>query len=519
MVGACGLAYEFTISHVSSQLLGSTPIQWAITIALMMFFMGIGASIQRYVPNSITLKQLVFVEWLIILLGSLSPLLLTWAYVNNTYMIMHFAVVSLIGILVGMEIPLLLLMNENLEKNLSSNTATVFKWEYFGALAGGLIWSFALLPYYSINQVAICLGAINIILCFLLIIFFKLPNKKLYIFANTTIAILLLVFFTFVDTTHSKILNKMFSLPIVYNQHSAHQSIILTNRNDRTQLFLDNHLQFDSNDEYRYHEALVHPVLSLHDNAKNLLILGGGDGIAVREARKHKNIKRIIICELDQKVIDLAQTHHLLTKTNNNSLLGKNVFDSEQTSFDEYYSDSKKSPYSVYINYGDAFKFLKKLQLSFDIIIADFPDPRSPSLSRLYSREFYRLIRHNLSDNGFFVTQSSSPFQVKKAFANIGLTLEKSGFSTLPYHVYVSTFGEWGFWLAAKNTALNQRQLKDRIYKISNVGVNTKYLNIQSLKSMFVFGKDKPLYKPTEKPTTLARPVSYFQYQEQINAF
>jgi spermidine synthase len=102
----------------------------------------------------------------------------------------------------------------------------------------------------------------------------------------------------------------------------------------------------------------------------------------------------------------------------------------------------------------DAFVWLKARTASdnpgkFDYIIVDFPDPSNYSIGKLYTLSFFRLLRQVLADGGAIVVQSTSPYVARRSYWCVVATLEAAGFATLPYHVYVPSFGEWGFVLAA----------------------------------------------------------------------
>ena len=228
-------------------------------------------------------------------------------------------------------------------------------------------------------------------------------------------------------------------------------------------MFLNGHQQLSTVDEPLYHEPLVHPVMLLHQDPRKILVLGGGDGAAVRELLKYDSADEIVLVDLDVSVTDLAKSHPVLLNINQGSLLKENV---------------------TVIN-EDGFTYLEKLQDYFDVIIADFPDPRTVDLGRLYSREFYWLCHQALKADGFMVTQAGSPYYAEKAYKCIQATMEAAGFTTLPLHNQVLTLGEWGWIIGSKQS---RNYLKGELQQ-KEIQVPTAWLNKDALTLITSFGK------------------------------
>jgi spermidine synthase len=246
--------------------------------------------------------------------------------------------------------------------------------------------------------------------------------------------------------------------PVIAAVSSPYQRVLMTKRGNDLRLFLNGNLQFSSIDEYRYHEALVHPGLSSLKDAKNILVLGGGDGLALREIWKYPNIEKVTMVDLDSAVTDLASKNSLLLALNQNSL------------------ESKK----LNLVHQDAFRWLKFNKERFDFIIIDFPDPSNFSIGKLYSTRFYDLVKSALSEKGLLVVQSTSPFYAKNSYWTIVNTLTASGFKTSPYHAYVPSFGEWGFVIAGRVD-----------YKIpDSLPENLRFLTTGMLPDLFEFPSD-----------------------------
>lgn len=192
-------------------------------------------------------------------------------------------------------------------------------------------------------------------------------------------------------------------------------------------MYLNNQLQFSTLDERIYHEALVHPVFSLTRSRKRVLIVGGGDGLAVREVLKYKDVKHIDLVDLDPEVLKAAKHNSSLVAINESSLHDPRV---------------KLHPM-------DAVKFLADNPTPYNIIIVDFPDPTDQIISDLYTTEFYSSVKRSLTPDGVFVCQSNSPEDTPIVYWSIGKTIEAAGFRTLSYHTIVPSFGDWGFHIGS----------------------------------------------------------------------
>ena len=262
---------------------------------------------------------------------------------------------------------------------------------------------------------------------------------------------------------------------VFYSKKTQYQQLVMTKRKDDLRLYIDGNVQFSSIDEFRYHELLTHIPLSIVANRDNVIILGGGDGLAAREILKYKDVKKITLVDLDPAMTELSKNDKHISKLNEGSL-----------------SNPK-----VHIVNDDAYKYIEECNEYFDVIIIDLPDPNNTALARLYSKEFYQNVKNHLSKTGIIVTQASSPFFSPEAFWCINETIKSAGFEhTYPYHGYVPSFGDWGFVMASNiNYDVNKFKLT----------VKTKYLTEDVFRSSFVFGKD--LMRENIKPSTLDKPT------------
>jgi spermidine synthase len=214
---------------------------------------------------------------------------------------------------------------------------------------------------------------------------------------------------------------------IVFARTTPYQRIVLTAWKDDLRLFLNSNLQFSSRDEYRYHEALVHPGLAAVAHPRAVLVLGGGDGLAVREVLKYPTVESVTLVDLDPTMTKLFSTNPVLVRLNHGAL---------------------RDPRVRIVN-DDAFVWLDQQPGSFDFAVVDFPDPTSYSLGKLYTTAFYRLLGRHLSAHGAAAIQSTSPLFAKQSFWCIVRTVQDAGLHAIPYHAYVPSFGEWGFVVAA----------------------------------------------------------------------
>jgi spermidine synthase len=233
----------------------------------------------------------------------------------------------------------------------------------------------------------------------------------------------------------------------------------MTRSGAQFQLFLNGSLQFSSVDEYRYHEALVHPALSLVGTPRAVLILGGGDGLAAREILKYPAVERITLVDLDPEMTRLARENPLLRELNRSSL-----------------HDPR-----VHVVNRDAFLWLADAPPQrFDAAFVDFPDPHNFSLGKLYTRQFYMRLRARLEPGGLAGIQSTSPLMARRSYWCINRTLEAAGFQVRPYHALVPSFGEWGFVLAGH----------DPVPLPTSVRPGLRSLDPPTLAALFVLGPD-----------------------------
>jgi len=483
IIATCGLIYELVAGTLASYLLGDSVTQFSIIIGTYLFSMGIGSWLSKYIEKDL-LRWFIRIEILVGIVGGCSaPLLFLLFEHIHSFQIVLYTLVCLTGILVGLEIPVLMriLQSSTTFKNLVSQ---VFTFDYIGALLASVIFPLLLVPYLGLIRTSLLFGVLNMGVAIYLLYQFEETTKyrKSFIAVITLCTCVLLSGFVFAKKILSYTETMAFQDHVIFSKSTPYQRMVITRNSRELRLFLNGNLQFSSADEYRYHEALVHPGLQALPNAKNVLILGGGDGLAAREVLKYAQIGNITLVDLDPAMTELFSTNEMLIALNDSSLL---------------------SPKMHIIN-DDAFNWVSAETNQYDFIIVDFPDPSNYSIGKLYSSKFYEQLHHLLTDNAIIVVQSTSPLVAPKSFWCISHTLNAAGFITLPYHTFVPSFGEWGYTMAMKNHSWrNSGKFPEEL----------KFINSATMNSMFTFPADM-----SEVPTDVNKLnnqilVNYFNYE------
>ncbi len=450
VVATCGLVYELIAGTLASYLLGDSVMQFSTIIGTYLFSMGIGSYISRYFEHNL-MRWFVQIEMLVGLVGgfSSSVLYILFEQIEFFRLILYGSVV-LTGTLVGLELPLLMRILKD-QLAFTDLVSKIFTYDYIGALLASLVFPLLCVPYLGILKTSFFFGFLNVGVAIWVCLLFKkeIPGYKTTV--TTGIAFIVLLISGFILSDKIVSFSESLSYPgkIIVSNSSPYQRIILTKQQSELRLFLNGNLQFSSKDEYRYHEALVHPAAVRAKKLNHVLVLGGGDGLAVRELQKYSDVKEITLVDLDAAVVKLFSSHPALINLNNKALNKSNVT----------------------IVHQDAFTWLKEQNTHFDLIIIDFPDPSNFSLGKLYSQTFYYELQSKLSADGICVIQSTSPFFARKSFWTINSTIQSVGLQTLPYHCYLPSFGEWGFIIAAKQ--IPDFPLRDYPQSLSFISDNT----------------------------------------------
>jgi len=530
VMGGCGLAYEYTFSKLSTDLLGNSAQQWALNIGIMMFFMGVGADLQTRIQQQL-LSKFIYAELLLGLLGAFGPILVFYSFgeFRSHFVLIHYFFISAMGLLIGFEIPLLTRVNQQYTTELKHNLGNVLKMDYLGALVGSLVWIFVLPKFFTLIQGAFVLGLATVLVAGITLFYFRKTLQAPQRLCCSVGLSLLLIVFGYIESVNWTVYaeQRLYMDKVVFSKTTEYQHIIVTESPSKeVSCYINGHLQFNSNDEYIYHENLVHPAMSISSRKENILVLGGGDGMAVREILKYPEVKSITLVDLDPIMTELAQTNRLFTQLNQNSLSDsrvKIIHNHTLRSTDEVdllvhnqnfpFENRTEKVAQIQIVNVDAVKFLAQVQGRYDVIIADFPDPNSLELAKLYSQQFYKLIKSKLTPSGIFIQQSTSPIHTKEAFLCIGRTLESAGLVTIPLHDNVPSFGEWGWWLAGRKEYFTKSKLVSKLKAIQKLPKQVRYLTPELLYTSLVFGV-KQLSSAEKDINTLATTRVYDYYLE-----
>ena len=427
LIAACGLIYELIAGTLASYLLGDSVLQFSTVIGAYLFAMGIGSWLSKFVRGSLV-ARFIGIELMVGVVGgfSSSALFLAFAYTQAFQLTLYLVVVA-VGILVGLEIPLLMRILEG-RMQFRDLVANVLTFDYLGALAASIAFPLWLVPKLGLVRSALLFGIVNAGVALWSTFLFRDRLPTVASLRTACIAVLLLLGGGMIasDRIAATADNELYADEIIFERNTRYQRIVVTRWKDDLRLFLSSHLQFSSRDEYRYHEALVHPGLASLPHARRALVLGGGDGLAVRELLKYPNLESITLVDLDPEMTRLFTDHPVLSALNAHSF---------------------KNPRVKVVN-ADAFVWLDESQDVWDFVAVDFPDPTNFSLGKLYTTAFYRLLKKHVSENGLAVVQSTSPLFARQSYWCINETMKDAGFRTWPYHLYVPSFGEWGFTLA-----------------------------------------------------------------------
>lgn len=477
LTATCALVYELLIAALCSYFLGDSITQFSLVIGIFLSSMGMGTFLTRFIRQDL-LYTFFGIEILLGLIGGLSIPVLYAAFAYTTFFSpLAMTLTFLIGTLVGFEIPLL---TRELSSKIAEqrNISNVLSMDYIGGLAATILFPFVLVPKLGLFKTSLIFGLLNVAIgMFGLHLFRSILKKSLLPFILASLLfIFLLTTLLLSDNLVGKWESSLYADEIIHSEQSPYQKIVITSGGGDTRLFLNGNIQFSSQDEYRYHEALVHIPMGLATKRANVLILGGGDGLAAREVLKYEDVQSVTIIDLDKRVTDIAETNRLISSLNEGAL---------------------KNELVTIVN-DDAFKYLIESERTFDIIISDLPDPNSVSLAKLYSREFYKLVGRSLSPGGIFNGQSTSPYYSKKAFWCINESVKSGGLTNIyPYHLNVPSFGEWGFVMASK-------EMID--IKSFSLNVATRYLS-NKIEHLFYFSKDIRWEGNPPEVSSLDRPV------------
>lgn len=463
VISTAGLVYELLGGALASQRLGDSITQFSTTIGVYLFAMGVGAWLSGHVRDRLA-ERFVDIELATALIGGFeAPLLWLAAGHAGSYRVVLYGVLALIGILVGLEIPLMMrILKEELpfEKLVSR----VLTFDYIGALVGSLAFALVLMPMLGMLRTSLLLGLLNVAVALLSTFVLDdliAPRARLrQRVLSAVLATALLATFTVSARIERIGEEDSFGGTVVYAEQTPYQRIVLSATRGSLQLWLNGQLQFSTADEYRYHEALVHPAFSSAPRHVRVLVLGGGDGLAVREVLRYPDVASVTLVDLDPGMTELATRVDVIRRLN---------------------GDSLRDPRVRVVN-EDAYVWLDHYRgAPFDVAIVDFPDPGNFALGKLYTVRFYQLLLRAMSNVGRVVVQSTSPLFARRSFWCIERSIAAAGFSTHPYHTLVPSFGEWGYVLASPTPF----DVPTRV-EVPDL----RFLTSELLPTLFVFGAD-----------------------------
>jgi spermidine synthase len=468
VIATCGLIYELIAGTLASYVLGDSITQFSLIIGIYLFAMGVGSWLSGYIDKDLA-RRFVEIELAVAILGGFSAPLLFLSFSKLSYFgIVLYGTVFGIGMLVGLEIPILMRILKD-ELDFKQLVSRVLALDYVGALVASLLFPLFFVPKLGLVRTSLLFGILNAIVgiwgTWLLEDLIKKGALNYLRICGFIIIAILGIAFVKADYLTSLAEDSLFTDNIIYAQTTSYQRIVVTKGKTGYSLFLNGNLQFNSFDEYRYHEALVHPaMLSAAPNPKRILVLGGGDGLALREILKYKSVENITLVDLDEGMTNISKKVPVLGDLNKHSF---------------------QDPRVSVIN-ADAFVWLDNNETEpFDVAIVDFPDPNNFALGKLYSTRFYNLLKRKMTPDAAIVIQCTSPLMARQSYWCIIKTIESVGFTVKPYLTSVPSFGIWGYALVKLSNFENPTKFPSDI--------ETKFLTNESLETLFKFTADTNL--------------------------
>jgi spermidine synthase len=425
---ACGLVYELELVALASYLIGDSVTQASVVLSVMVFAMGIGSLAAKRLRRHAA-AGFGAVEAVLALIGGCSAMALyavfAWTggwgglWVNGPRCLLV-AFSLAIGLLIGAEVPLLMELIQRIRRqDAGGAVADLFAADYVGALVGGLAFPFLLLPFLGQLIGTLLTGTVNVVAGGALVLgLFRRDltrrGRWLLLIANVVVLGLLASAALLVDDFERAARRAVYGRDVRVALQTDVQEVVLTGgtHGHPLDLFLDGRLRVSGRDEHRYHEALVHPAMS--GPHARVLILGGGDGLAAREVLRWPGVRRVDIVELDAGVIRLARRDPALSALNSHA-----------------YDDPR-----VHATTADAFGWLRGAPpATYDVVIADLPDPGITASTKLYSEEFYGLASRALADGGRLVVHAGPVTSRPHVFWTVESTIRAAGLRTVAYSV------------------------------------------------------------------------------------
>ncbi len=511
-IGAgCGLVYEYLLSHFAGRILGAVEVAIYGIISIMMVFMGVGSFLARHISNPFA--GFAWIEVILAFVGCSSVLFMSGGFALATLFpqilaetfslppdliprgaliaqiesmanLLPYLIAALLGTLIGMEIPLIgEIRSQIYNDSLKNNAGSIYGIDYLGAGVGAVFWVFLMLSL-DVSLAGALTASVNLFIGTVFFYLFKnkIPSATSLLFAHVVVALWILQVFTYGANWTAEMEDMLYKDKVIYRVNTHYQHLVITERiMDPAKpkvltFYINGRTQFASNDEHIYHSMLTYPALAASARQDNILIIGGGDGLAARDVLRWQP-KKITLLDLDKDLIGLFKTPII----ENGNIINQRLIDINQNSFNDP---------RVHIIFGDAFITIDQLirqQQLFDTIIIDLPDPNHPDLNKLYSARFYHKVSNVLAGDGILVVQSTSPYHAKNTFMSIGKTVKYAGFKQVQqYHHNVPSFGEWGFTIATKNGKSAQQRLQN----LNTLRVDDGWITKGLMLAAFEFGKN-----------------------------
>ena len=457
VVAACGLLYELAAGALASYLLGDSVLQFSTIIGTYLFAMGVGSWLSRYFERQLP-AHFLRIELMVALIGGSLPavLFLANAYTPGAFRFLLYGMVLVVGTLVGLEIPLVMrILKRNVA--LKDLVSQVLTFDYLGALAVSLAFPLLLVPHLGLIRTGLLFGLLNALVAVWALWLFRWELRRwgAHVAACTMVIGLLLAALAGAEHITTFAEDKFYQDRIVFTAASPYQRIVVTDGKLGHRLFLNGNLQFAERDEYRYHEALVHPAMAAHGAPKRVAVLGGGDGMAVREILKYPSVESVTLVELDPAMTRLFTDNATLARLNGHALRSPKVQVVNTDAFQWLQDGQSRAagpPQSASAPQGGSEPRAAGsvgAHDTFDVIVVDFPDPTNFAIGKLYTNSFYALLDRRLAASGYAVVQTTSPLVARQSFWTVVQTIESVGLQAAPYHAHVPSFGEWGFVLAS----------------------------------------------------------------------
>ncbi|NUZ04637.1 polyamine aminopropyltransferase [Piscinibacter koreensis] len=468
IVAACGLVYELVAGTVASYLLGDSVLQFSTVIGTYLFAMGVGSYLSRFFERQLV-AHFLRIELLVGVVGGLMPAALFGLHsvASPSFRVALYGLVLAVGVLVGLEIPLVLRIlkreasaHGGAGAGLRTLVSQVLTFDYLGALAVSIAFPLLLVPQLGLIRTGALFGLLNAAVAIWALWLFRarIRGVAAHALACAVAVGLLGAALVAADRVTTWAEDRLYADRVVVSESSRWQRIVVTSSSHGVRLFLNGNLQFSSTDEYRYHEALVHPAMAAHGAPRRVLVLGGGDGMAVREILRWPSVEQVTLVELDPHMTRLFGELPLLRTLN---------------------ADALRSPKVRTVN-DDAFGWLERNPDVFDVIVIDFPDPTNFSIGKLYTSTFYALVDRHLAAGGFAAVQTTSPLIARRSFWTVVASVESAGLTATPYHAHVPSFGEWGFVVAGRRPFRMAQALPNGL----------RFLDVKGLPALFDFPLD-----------------------------